>query len=141
MSSYCIKEKKITEEVNPKYVLTKNGRMMRKSTSASCGITKTKSIKKDGGAVDIHKAMLPLLPKNGLTLPGCKYCGPGNPLDLGKHLINDGICMKHNYCYSNGIPKSVYNKEILKDLEKTRVKHLAKRLQRINSETCYRNKI
>ena len=30
MSSYCIKEKKITEDVNPKYVLTKNGRLMRK---------------------------------------------------------------------------------------------------------------
>ena len=51
MSSYCIKEKKTTEEINPKYVLTKNGRMMRKSACASCGITKTKSIKKMGVGV------------------------------------------------------------------------------------------
>ena len=57
---------------------------MRKLTCASCGITKTKFVKKDGGAVDIHKAMLPMLPEKGLTLPGYKYCGPGNPLDLGK---------------------------------------------------------
>ena len=120
MSSYCIKEKKITEDVNPKYVLTKNGRMMRKSTCASCGITKTKFVKTDGGAVDIYKAMLPLLPKKGLTLPGYKYYGPGNPPpELGKPTNEvDGICMKHDYCYSNGIPKSECDEKMLKDLEK-----------------------
>ena len=57
---------------------------MRISTYASCGITKTKFVKKDGGAVDIHKGILALLPKTGLTLPGYKYCRPGNLLDLGK---------------------------------------------------------
>ena len=67
---------------------------MRTSTCVSCGITKTKFVKKYGGAIDIHKAMLPLLPKKGLTLPGHKYCGPGNPLDLGKPTNElDEICI------------------------------------------------
>ena len=64
-------------------------------------------------------AMLPLLPKKGLTLPGYKYCGPGNPFDLGKPSNElDEICMKHDYCQSNDMPKSEYDKEMLKDLEK-----------------------
>ena len=30
--------------------------------------------------------------------------------------------MKHDYCYSNGIPKSECDKEMLKDLEKSKSK-------------------
>ena len=76
--------------------------------------------------------MLPLLPEKGLTLPGYKYSGPGNLLDLGKPTnALDEICMKHDNCYSNGIPTSECDKEMLKDLEKKRVKHLVKRSQRI----------
>ena len=86
---YCLKEKKFTEDLNPIQTITKNNRHIIKATCASCGITKSQFIKKTGGnsrrraggAIDIHKAMLPLLPKKGLTLPGYKYCGPGNPLD------------------------------------------------------------
>ena len=40
MKSYCVKEKKQTESLNPVYVKTKNGRMAMKSKCASCGITK-----------------------------------------------------------------------------------------------------
>lgn len=48
------------------------------ATCASCGITKTMFVKSGGNlglgisskAIDIHKTMLPLLPKNGLTLSG-----------------------------------------------------------------------
>ena len=43
---------------------------------------------KEGGSIDSHKAMLPLLPKKGLTLPAYKYCGPGNPLDLENQPMN-----------------------------------------------------
>ena len=40
---------------------------MIKPICSSCGKMKSKFIKK-GGSIDIHKAMLPLLPKKGLTL-------------------------------------------------------------------------
>ena len=47
-------------------------------------IIKTQFVKENkGGKFAIHKAMLPLLPKKGLTLPGQRYCGPGNLLDNG----------------------------------------------------------
>ena len=100
-----------------------NGRMVRKSTCASCGITKTKFVKTNDGAIDIYKAMLPLLPKKCLTLPEYIYCGPGNPLDLGKSTYElDEICLQHVYCYSNGLPKSECDKEMLKDLGKSKNK-------------------
>ena len=99
--------------------LNKNGGMMRKSKCASCGISKTKFVKIEGEAIDIHKAMLPLVPKKGLTLSGYKYCGPGNPLNLGKPTNEfDEICMKRDNCYSNVVPKSECDKEMLKDLRK-----------------------
>ena len=84
MSSYCIKEKKITEDVNPKYVLTKKWENDEKINLCIMSNNKDQIRQKRGGAVDIYKAMLPLLSKKGFTLPGYKYCGPGNPLDLGK---------------------------------------------------------
>ena len=60
------------------------------------------------------------MPKKELTLPGHKYCGPGNPLDLGKPINElDEICMKHDYCYSNRVPKSECDKEMLKEKSKT----------------------
>ena len=34
-----------------------------------------------GGALDIHKAILKVAPRKGLTLPGHNYTGPGNPLE------------------------------------------------------------
>lgn len=48
MKSYCVKEKRQTESVpgSERYVKAKNGRMMLKSKCASCGITKTKFVKK-----------------------------------------------------------------------------------------------
>ena len=58
-----------------------------------------------GGKFDIHKGMLTLLPKKGLTLPRHRYCGPGNPLDNGSPTNElDAICMEHDYCYSSNIP-------------------------------------
>ena len=44
--------------------------------------------------------MLPILPKKGLTLPGHRYCGPGNPLDNGPPTNElDAIYMEHDYYY------------------------------------------
>ena len=39
--SYCVHCKRKTEDVNPKIVETKNGKMMRKSTCAICGHKKS----------------------------------------------------------------------------------------------------
>ena len=60
-----------------------------------CGIIKTQFVKENKrGKFDIHKAMLPLLPQKGLTLPGHRYCSPGNPLDNGPPTNElDAICM------------------------------------------------
>ena len=44
VNSYCVKQKKRTQSVpgSERYMRTKNGRLMLKSTCADCGITKTK---------------------------------------------------------------------------------------------------
>ena len=63
-----------------------------------------------GGKFNIHKAMLPLLPKKGLTLPRHRYCGPSNPLGNGPPTNElDAICMEHD----NNIPKSECDKNML----------------------------
>ena len=123
--SYCIRERKITKNLNPQYVITKNGRLMLKSICASCGIIKTKFVKRTkGGKIDIYKAMLPLLPKKGLTLPGYNYCGPGNPLDSGIPTNElDAVCMEHDYCYDeNPQNKSECDKKMIKNLKDTKSK-------------------
>ena len=52
--------------------------------------------------------------KKGLTLPGHRYCGPGNPLDNGSPTNElNAICMEHDYCSSGNIPKSECDKNML----------------------------
>ena len=52
MKSYCVKQKKVTECVEPSgYKKTKNGRLMFFCKCAECGITKTKFAKQKGGAL------------------------------------------------------------------------------------------
>ena len=89
---------------------------MLKAKCGSCGIIRTKFLKENkGGKFDIHKAMLPLLSKKGLTLPGHRYCGPGNPLDNGLPTNElDAICMEHDYCYSRNITKSECDKKYVR---------------------------
>ena len=66
--------------------------------------------------------MLPLLSKMGLTLPGHRYCGPGNPLDNGLPTNElDAICMEHD-CYSRNISKSECDKNILGKLSSSESK-------------------
>ena len=40
VNGYCLKERKLTENVNPKIVKTKNNRLMELSKCASCGVQK-----------------------------------------------------------------------------------------------------
>ena len=97
---------------------------MLKAKCGSCGIIKTQFVKENkGGKFDIHTAMLPLLPKKGLTLPGHRYCGPSNPLDNGPPTIElDAICMEHDYCYCSNIPKSESDKNMLGKLSSSESK-------------------
>ena len=46
VKSYCLKERKLTENVNSKIVKTKNNRLMEVSKCASCGVKKARFIKK-----------------------------------------------------------------------------------------------
>ena len=41
----------------------------------------SKKISSTGGAIDIHKAILKVAPKEGFVMPGHRYAGPGNPLE------------------------------------------------------------
>ena len=42
--SYCLKERKLTENVNPRIVKTKNNRLMELSKCASCGVKKARFV-------------------------------------------------------------------------------------------------
>ena len=44
--SYCLKERKLTGNVNIKTITLKNGRVMELSYCASCGVRKARFIKK-----------------------------------------------------------------------------------------------
>ena len=49
MKSYCVKQKKVTELIEPLgYKKAKNGRLMFFCTCAECGITKTQFTKQTG---------------------------------------------------------------------------------------------
>ena len=45
VKTYCLKERKLTENINPKIVRTINRRIMENSTYASCGVKKYRFIK------------------------------------------------------------------------------------------------
>jgi len=126
---YCLKERRFTDNINPHYVTTKNGRKMIRATCSSCGKMKSKFVKSTGGNLDIHKAMLPLLPKKGLTLPGYNYCGPGNPLDNGPPVNElDAVCMDHDFCYDSGVKKGTCDKQMLSNLNKTKSKTFGEKI-------------
>ena len=111
MKSYCLKCKQVTDSKNVTLGTTKNVRKIARSLCSVCGSKKAKfiptlpvgEVSQKGGAIDIHKMMLPLLPKKGLTLPGYNYCGPGNPLDNGPPTNElDEICREHDIAYTYG---------------------------------------
>ena len=45
VKTYCLKERKLTENINPKIIKTENGRSMERSKCASWGVTKARFIK------------------------------------------------------------------------------------------------
>ena len=58
MLSYCVKERKQTERVEPSgYKTAKNGRKMFWCTCASCGIKKYRFVKSDGSTTSSKKTV------------------------------------------------------------------------------------
>ncbi|XP_055848533.1 phospholipase A2 [Episyrphus balteatus] len=51
---------------------------------------------------DIYNRALPPLPYSGMTVPGTKWCGPGNTSanydDLGRFRETDKCCRAHDHC-------------------------------------------
>ena len=103
VKSYCVKQKKQTECVEPSdYKKAKNGRLMFFCTCAECGITKTKFVKSQstGGAI----AGSPTKP----------YCGI-NKVPKGKHLGTEMECIRQNQIRQYGINKA--NKSLMKNIK------------------------
>ena len=91
MIIYCINCKKDTECIRHEIVTTKSNGLLFTSICKECKKTKTRF--SNGGSIDIHSKLLPLLLKKRLTLPGYNYRGHGNPLDNGKPVNElDAIC-------------------------------------------------
>lgn len=123
---FCVREKKKTMDLNPRTEQTKNGRLIRKAKCASCGITKTQFL---GAGFDIHKTIMPILPKKGLTLPGYRYCGPGNPLDNGPPSNElDAVCEQHDRCYSEEESKRDCDKKMIQNLKNTKSKTVGEKV-------------
>lgn len=120
-TTYCVRERKRTGNVpgSEEVEYTSRGQPIYYTVCASCGARKAKFLKRStmqGSGVDIHKQILKVAPKKGLTLPGHKYTGPGNPLeqqlrydpDTGEILeiyeqptgSTDAIAMQHDVDYS-----------------------------------------
>ena len=69
------------------------------------------------------------LPKKGLTLPGHRYCGLGNPLDNGPPTNElDAVCMEHDYCNSSNTAKGECDKNILGKLSSSESKTFGKNI-------------
>ncbi|XP_011189809.1 phospholipase A2 [Zeugodacus cucurbitae] len=51
---------------------------------------------------DIYNQALPTVPSTGITVPGTKWCGPGNTAadynDLGIQRETDTCCRQHDHC-------------------------------------------
>jgi len=51
---------------------------------------------------DIYNQALPPVPHTGITVPGTKWCGPGNTAanfeDLGRERETDKCCRAHDHC-------------------------------------------
>ena len=76
-SIYCVKCKKATDTSGVLFVVSKNGRNMKRGTCVICGTTKMKFIKTQKGGSLLNKAInnLPFemhLPGHNFTRPGTK---------------------------------------------------------------------
>ena len=75
---YCVKCKKATDTSNVQYVVSKNGRNIKRGKCVICGTTKTQFIKAQKGGSLLNKAInnLPF----EMHLPDHNFRGPGTKL-------------------------------------------------------------
>ena len=67
--------------------------------------------------------------KKGLTLPGHRYGGPGNPLDNGPPTnVLDAISMEHDCYYSSNSSKNECDKNMLGKLSSSESKTFGERV-------------
>ena len=73
MISYCVKQKKKTECVDPTgYMTAKNGRLMFWCTCAECGIKKTRFVKQQGSGIGSTLGEMAL---EGVTMHAIPWLG------------------------------------------------------------------
>ena len=84
---YCIRCKKITDTGAIQFVITKNGRNMKRGTCSICGTTKTQFVKRDATGEGLMNGLINKLPFE-MHLPGHNFTGPGT--NLSKRLNEDG---------------------------------------------------
>ena len=141
MLSYCIKEKKNTQNKpgSEHYERTKNNRLIMKSICASCGSQKTKFVKNKGAGLDIQNALAPLGEMHLRTFPKMKkyeYCGPGTDLktrlkrnDQGINRL-DKVCKQHDIDYDNSQnlqDKHIADQKMVDTINKFKDKSLTER--------------
>ena len=84
---YCIRCKQITDTAAIQFVISKNGRNIKRGTCSICGITKTQFVKRDAAGEGIMNGFINKLPFE-MHLPGHNFTGPGTK--LSKRLNKDG---------------------------------------------------
>ena len=118
---YCIRCKKITDTGAIQFVITKNGRNMKRGTCSICGITKTQFVKRDATGEGLMNGLINQLPFE-MHLPGHNFTGPGT--NLSKRLNEDGspkawskpinrvdeAAYHHDVCYAKNKDTSIRNR-------------------------------
>ena len=147
---YCVKWKKTTDTTDLQFVVSKNGRNMKRGTCVICGRTKTQFIKAQKGGSLLNKALnnLPFemyLPGRNFTGPGTKlkkrlkpdltpkeWSKPVNRVDKGAYhhdvcyLKNDDTTTRNTVCNENMLKelKGIYNPSLWERLDKSIVSKL-----------------
>ena len=104
---YCVKCKKATDTSNTRYVVSKNGRNMKRGTCVICGMTKTQFFKAQKGGSLLNKAInnLPF----EMHLPGHNFTGPGTKL---KKRLNPYLTLKKWSKSVNRVDKAAYHHDL-----------------------------
>ena len=104
---YCVKCEKTTDTSGVQFVVSRNGRNMKRGTCVICGTTKTQFIKAQEGGSLLNKAISNLLFE--MHLPGHNFTGPGTNL---KKRLNPDLTPKKWSKPVNRVDKAAYHHDI-----------------------------
>ena len=118
---YCLRCKQNTDTDAIQFVITKNGRNMKRGTCRVCRMIKTQFVKQDAVGGGIMNRIINKLPFE-MHLPGHNFTGPGT--NLSKRLNEDGspkawskpinrvdeAAYHHDVCYANNKDTGVRNR-------------------------------